>query len=307
MPTGGAVGYVLPHFYRSSLPHKEANGKISRAEGVQLTIRRNLVVPLDEFINSAEAKELLTDIDPALLKGFTVDGKLYLLPEEWNNMVIYYNTKVFKEAGITPPPDNWTWDDFLTLAKRLTSGEGPDKRFGFGIPFFFFGLSPFWYSNETAVLKEDLKESNLSDPKFLESVQFIHGFAGPGKQRSERSISTLCDQDTLSHILDFAAANLHFTIYWRVALPLAKPALATLTILTFTYSWNSYFLPLIFFSSWDKMTLPLGMFALSNVYGAGNVSVIMAAVTLAIGPVLLLFLTAQRHIISGMVGSALKG
>jgi multiple sugar transport system permease protein len=99
----------------------------------------------------------------------------------------------------------------------------------------------------------------------------------------------------------------HFTIYWRVALPLAKPALATLTILTFTYSWNSYFLPLIFFSSWDKMTLPLGMFALSNVYGAGNVSVIMAAVTLAIGPVLLLFLTAQRHIISGMVGSALKG
>lgn len=159
MPTGGAVGYVLPHFYRSSLPHKEANAKISRAEGVQLTIRRNLVVPLDEFINSAEAKELLTDIDPALLKGFTVDGKLYLLPEEWNNMVIYYNTKVFKEAGITPPPDNWTWDDFLTLAKRLTSGEGPDKRFGFGIPFFFFGLSPFWYSNETAVLKEDLKES----------------------------------------------------------------------------------------------------------------------------------------------------
>jgi multiple sugar transport system permease protein len=99
----------------------------------------------------------------------------------------------------------------------------------------------------------------------------------------------------------------HFTIYWRVALPLARPALATLTILTFNYSWNSYFLPLIFFSSWDKMTLPLGMFALSNVYGAGNVSVIMAAVTLAICPVLLLFLTAQRHIISGMVGSALKG
>jgi len=99
----------------------------------------------------------------------------------------------------------------------------------------------------------------------------------------------------------------HFTIYWRVALPLAKPALATLTILTFTYSWNSYFLPLIFFSSWDKMTLPLGMFALSNVYGAGNVAVIMAAVALAVCPLLLLFLAAQRHIISGMVGSALKG
>jgi multiple sugar transport system permease protein len=98
-----------------------------------------------------------------------------------------------------------------------------------------------------------------------------------------------------------------FTIFWRVALPLAKPALAALAIITFTNTWNSYFLPLVFLNSWERMTLPLGMFALSNVYGSGNVSVIMAAVGLAICPVLILFLTAQRHIISGMVGSALKG
>jgi multiple sugar transport system permease protein len=98
-----------------------------------------------------------------------------------------------------------------------------------------------------------------------------------------------------------------FTIFWRVALPLAKPALAALAIITFTNTWNSYFLPLVFLNSWQKMTLPLGMFALSNVYGAGNVSVIMAAVTLAICPVLILFLVAQRQIISGMVGSAIKG
>jgi len=98
-----------------------------------------------------------------------------------------------------------------------------------------------------------------------------------------------------------------FTIFWRIALPLAKPALAALAIITFTNTWNSYFLPLVFLNSWEKMTLPLGMFALSNVYGAGNVSVIMAAVGLAICPVLILFLAAQRHIISGMVGSALKG
>jgi multiple sugar transport system substrate-binding protein len=166
--------------YIDKLVTQVASGKIPdlihmATEGVQLTIRRGLVIPLDEFITSADAKELLSDIDPALLKGFTVDGKLYLLPEEWNNMLIYYNTKVFREAGVPRPADDWTWDDFLALAKRLTSGEGPNKRFGFGIPYFFFGLSPFWYSNDTAVLKDDLKESNLSDPKFLESVNFVHG------------------------------------------------------------------------------------------------------------------------------------
>jgi multiple sugar transport system permease protein len=98
-----------------------------------------------------------------------------------------------------------------------------------------------------------------------------------------------------------------FTIFWRVALPLAKPALAALAIITFTNTWNSYFLPLVFLNSWEKMTLPLGMFALSNVYGSGNVSAIMAAVALAICPVLILFLVAQRQIVSGMVGSAVKG
>jgi multiple sugar transport system permease protein len=98
-----------------------------------------------------------------------------------------------------------------------------------------------------------------------------------------------------------------FATFWRIALPLAKPALASLGIVTFVNTWNSYFLPLVFLNSWEKMTLPLGMFALSNVYGSGNVSVIMAAVVLAIGPLLVLFLVAQRYIISGMVGSAVKG
>jgi multiple sugar transport system permease protein len=99
----------------------------------------------------------------------------------------------------------------------------------------------------------------------------------------------------------------HFTAFWRIALPLAKASLAALGIITFVNTWNSYFLPLVFLNSWEKMTLPLGMFALSNVYGSGNVSVIMAAVCLAVCPLLILFLIAQRYIISGMIGSAIKG
>jgi len=144
-------------------------------EGAQLSIQKKLIIPLDEFTKADRGKDLLSEIDSTLLKGFTVEDKLYLVPEAWNNMMIYYNTKVFKEAGITRPADEWTWDDFLTIAKRLTSGEGSSKRFGFGIPYFNFGLTPFWYSNGTSVLKDDLKESNLSDPRFLEAVKFIHG------------------------------------------------------------------------------------------------------------------------------------
>ncbi len=145
-------------------------------EGMQLAIQRNLIIPLDTYAKSEiSAKDLLNDIDPVLLKGFTVNGKLYLVPIAWNNMMIYYNTKVFREAGIAPPADSWTWDDFLVIAKRLTSCDGPERKFGFGIPYFNFGLVPFWYANSASVLKENLMGSNLSDPNFLESVKFIHG------------------------------------------------------------------------------------------------------------------------------------
>jgi multiple sugar transport system substrate-binding protein len=149
-------------------------------EGVELSIRKHLVIPLDEF-KGGSSGELLNDIDPVLLKSFTVDGKLYLVPVAWNNMMIYYNTKVFKDAGISRPPDDWTWDDFLALAKRLTSGDGPNKRYGFGIPYFNFGLTPFWYSNGTAILKDNLQESNLVDPKFLEAIKFVHGLVSESR------------------------------------------------------------------------------------------------------------------------------
>jgi ABC-type glycerol-3-phosphate transport system permease component len=55
------------------------------------------------------------------------------------------------------------------------------------------------------------------------------------------------------------------------------------------------------------MTFPLGVFSLSNVYGSGNVAVIMAGVALAILPVLIVFLIAQRQIIAGLTSGAVKG
>ena len=98
-----------------------------------------------------------------------------------------------------------------------------------------------------------------------------------------------------------------WTIYRRVALPLAGPALAALTIITFNNTWNNYFYPLIFLNTWEKMTLPLGITALRGYLASNSVSVIMAAVTLAILPVLLVFLVAQRWIIEGISRTGIKG
>jgi multiple sugar transport system permease protein len=98
-----------------------------------------------------------------------------------------------------------------------------------------------------------------------------------------------------------------WTSYLRIALPLAGPSLAALTIITFNGTWNNFFYPYIFINTWERMTLPLGITALRGYMSSGNASVVMAAVTLAITPVLVLFLLAQRWFIAGVTRTGLKG
>jgi multiple sugar transport system permease protein len=98
-----------------------------------------------------------------------------------------------------------------------------------------------------------------------------------------------------------------WTTFVRIALPLAGPSLAALAILTFNATWNNYFFPLIFLNSWEKMTLPLGITALRGYLGSGNPSVVMAAVTMTIMPVFIVFLLAQRWFIQGVTQTGLKG
>ncbi len=101
------------------------------------------------------------------------------------------------------------------------------------------------------------------------------------------------------------------TIYWRIVLPLAGSALATLAVLTFNYFWNDFFAPLIFINSPPKMTLPLGIGIMAGRYvehgGMGaDAPGIVAAVAMSIIPVLLLFLFAQRYLIESITMTGLK-
>ncbi len=144
-------------------------------EGTRLVVKKGLLDPLDDYVaKDAAAKELIDDVAQPLTDAFRVDGKLWQMPHSWNNMVIYYNTKMFKEAGVEPPKEDWTWDDFLAIAKKMTTGSGADQIYGFGIPFFNFGLTPWLLTNGTYQLNADWSESNLNDPKVLEAYTFVH-------------------------------------------------------------------------------------------------------------------------------------
>ncbi len=99
----------------------------------------------------------------------------------------------------------------------------------------------------------------------------------------------------------------YFYIFSRIILPLSKAALSTLGIFTFNFYWNEFFRPLIFLNTYEKMTIPLGLTVLKGYYGTGSVSVIMAGVTMALLPVFIIFLFAQKHLIEGITLTGMKG
>lgn len=95
--------------------------------------------------------------------------------------------------------------------------------------------------------------------------------------------------------------------FLQIILPLAGPGLSTLAIFVFNFYWNEFFRPLLFISTWEKMTLPLGLTVMKGYLGVGNVAAIMAGVSMGIVPVLLVFLLAQRYLIEGITLTGIKG
>ena len=99
-----------------------------------------------------------------------------------------------------------------------------------------------------------------------------------------------------------------FGVFRHVALPLARPALATLAVLTFLASWNSFLIPLVFTSGVQSLqTLPVALTQYADIDGTPFFSLQMAATTLSIIPVVVLFLFAQRYIVEGIARSGIKG
>lgn len=100
----------------------------------------------------------------------------------------------------------------------------------------------------------------------------------------------------------------HLWILFRMLVPLSGPALAALAILLFEASWNNYFNPLIFISSPENMTLPLGLVTLQSGQGGGSPAVVVfAAITLVVLPVLILFLLFQRSFVASIATTGVRG
>lgn len=98
----------------------------------------------------------------------------------------------------------------------------------------------------------------------------------------------------------------HWTVFWRIALPLSGPSLATFGIFAFMASWNSFLWPLVVTNSLDMMTLPVGLSNLQGQYSTAW-NLVMAGSVISVIPILIVYLAAQRYVVRGVALSGIKG
>lgn len=97
-----------------------------------------------------------------------------------------------------------------------------------------------------------------------------------------------------------------YQIWYRIMLPLAKPALSTLTIFTFVNTWNDFLGPMIYLKTEAKKTIQVGLRMFISQYGS-EYGLIMAASVLSLIPVLIVFLSLQRYFVEGIAATGVKG
>jgi raffinose/stachyose/melibiose transport system permease protein len=97
-----------------------------------------------------------------------------------------------------------------------------------------------------------------------------------------------------------------FGFFWRILLPLARPALATVSVLAIVGTWNAFFLPLVILNGADQWTLPLGAMNFATEYSSDKARV-LAYTVVSIIPAIVFYAFAERHIVSGLTSGSVKG
>lgn len=119
------------------------------------------------------------------------------------------------------------------------------------------------------------------------------------KQFYEGVPSELCEAARIDGLTEYG-------IWFRIMLPLSKPALSTLTIFTFVSTWNDFLGPLIYLTRNELKTIQIGLRMFISQYSA-EYGLIMAASVIALIPVLIVFLALQKYFVQGVASTGLKG
>ena len=153
--------------------------------------------PLGDYLaESALLNE--ADFYPQVIESFRYQGALWCIPQNMSSLVVYYNQDLFDAAGLPYPADDWTWDDFLLAAQRLTvdvDGDGRSDQYGAGIEPTLNRLAPFIWQAGGELVDDPQNPSRLAltSPAALSGMQWfvelqtVHGVVPDALAQSAES------------------------------------------------------------------------------------------------------------------------
>lgn len=130
---------------------------------------RGAIDPYEGFLEANDVD--LGDYFPQPLEAFTYEDRLQCMPQNISSLVVYYNQKLFDEAGVRPPRAGWSWDDFVETGRALTKGE----VHGIGIEPSIIRLAPFVWSNGGELVDDTDAPTRftLDTPEAREALEFL--------------------------------------------------------------------------------------------------------------------------------------
>ena len=122
------------------------------------------LAPMQERLDASEALDAGAFF-PAAMEAFRDGGTQTCLPQNAASLVVYYNADLFAAAGLDAPPDDWTWDEMVGVARELTAdtdGDGTVDVYGLGVEPEIIRLAPFIWSNGGGVVDDDAAPTRLA-------------------------------------------------------------------------------------------------------------------------------------------------
>lgn len=245
-----------------------------------------------------------------LLGSVKTTRDLYVNPYGWPEHFQWANyVKAWKQANFARYAKNSLWVTFASTGAILLCASMASYvlgRFKFRLNAWIFGLfvAGLVVSGRLSIIPLFLL---MRDLKLLNShLGLILVYTANSMPFAIFLLTTFFRQ--IPHELEEAAlveGAGQFTIYWRIMLPLVRPALATVAIFEFMHIWNDFFFPLIFLRSDKLMTIPVGLSVFFGEY-ATDWATLFAALTISVVPVIVAFILASRQFIAGLTAGAIK-
>lgn len=175
---------------------------------------RGALLPIDDCLKQSDKPAAkLDDYFPAILQTAQLKGKTYGLPWISQPVVMYYNPKLFKDAGVAEPTADWTWDDFKNAAAKITK---PDKGI-YGTAFNDWPpIDMFVWQAGGEVINKDRTEAPIDSPEAIKGMEFYGDiiynpkYAAPENVIKEQGFGELAKNGKVAMFFGGAADDLDY-------------------------------------------------------------------------------------------------